>query len=75
MPTVETLRYMLQKLSWLGMTLVLTCNRILGGLARAHARGWGQPHPSLTLIFYKNFITCAKEINCFHILLLVNLST
>jgi len=24
--------------------------------------------PSLSLIFYENFITCAKEINCFRIL-------
>jgi len=29
----------------------------------------------LSLIFYKNFITWAKEINCFRILFLVNLST
>jgi len=29
--------------------------------------------PPLSLIFYKNFIICAKEINCFRILLLVNL--
>jgi len=31
--------------------------------------------PVLSLICYKNFITCAKEINCFRIRLLVNLST
>ena len=31
--------------------------------------------PPLSLISYKNFITCAKEINCFRMLLLVNLST
>jgi len=31
--------------------------------------------PPLSLIFYKNFTICAKEINCFRILLLVNLST
>ena len=31
--------------------------------------------PPLSLIFYKNFITLAKEINCFGILLLVYLST
>ena len=27
------------------------------------ARGWG--YPPLSLIFYENFITCAKQINCF----------
>ena len=25
-------------------------------------------NPPLSLIFYENFITCAKEINCFRIL-------
>jgi len=29
----------------------------------------------LSLIFYKNFITCTEEINCFRILFAVNLST
>jgi len=29
----------------------------------------------LKLIFYGNFITCSKEINCVRILLLVNLLT
>jgi len=31
--------------------------------------------PSLSLIFYKNFITFAKEINSLRILLLLNFST
>jgi len=25
-------------------------------------------NPPLSLIFYENFITCAKEVNCFRIL-------
>ena len=35
--------------------------------SRAYARGVGVKKP-LSLIFYKNVITCAKEINCFRIL-------
>jgi len=35
--------------------------------AKAYARGVGVKHP-LSLIFYKVFITCAKEIKCFRIL-------
>ena len=31
--------------------------------------GGGAKTPTLSLIFYKNFITCAKEITCFRILL------
>jgi len=31
--------------------------------------------PLLELDILKNFITCAKEINCFHILFLVKFST
>jgi len=34
---------------------------------------FGVNPPPLSLIFYKSFITCAKEISCFRILLLVNL--
>jgi len=39
-------------------------------LARSYARvgGLGLKSP-LSLKIYKTFITCAKEINCFHILL------
>jgi len=36
--------------------------------------GWAKTTP-LSLIFYKIVIACAKEIECFHILLLVNFST
>jgi len=32
---------------------------------RAYAKGG---YPLLSLIFNENFITCAKEINCFRIL-------
>ena len=34
---------------------------------RTQGGGWGLNLP-LSLIFYKSFITCAKGINCFHIL-------
>ena len=44
---------------------------MLGGASKG---GLGLKSP-LTLIFYKNFITCAKQINRFRIHLLVNLST
>ena len=40
---------------------------------RAHARG-GLGLTPLELDILQNFITCAKEINCFRILFLVNLS-
>jgi len=35
---------------------------------RAYAREIGVEILPLNLICYKNFITCAKEINCFRIL-------
>jgi len=38
-------------------------------------RGLGINPPPLSLTFYKNFISCVKEINCFAYFLLVNLST
>ena len=38
-------------------------------------RKGGGIEPALSLICYKNFINCAKEINCFRIFMLVNLST
>ena len=37
--------------------------------------GFGVKNPPLSLIFYKNFITCAKEIKCFAKFLFINLST
>ena len=37
-------------------------------LPRAYARGVGGVNPPFSLICYKNFITCEKEINCFRIL-------
>jgi len=36
-------------------------------LSRAYARGVGVKTP-IELEILKNFITCAKELNCFHIL-------
>ena len=36
--------------------------------ARSYARGHVGFNPSLSLIFYDKFITCAIEINCFRIL-------
>jgi len=44
-------------------------------VARAYAVGDFGVKPPLSLIFYKNVMTGAKEINYFRILLLVNLST
>jgi len=37
--------------------------------------GFGGLKPPLSLIFYKNFITCAKEIKCFAKFLFINLLT
>jgi len=34
------------------------------GVCKGVIWGW---NPPLSLIFYKNFITCAQEINCFRI--------
>jgi len=31
-------------------------------------KGFGIKPPPLNLIFYKNFVTCAKDINCFPII-------
>jgi len=36
--------------------------------ARAYARGGLGLNLPLSLIFYEDFITCTKEINCFRIL-------
>jgi len=41
----------------------------------ARVRKGDAVNPPLSWIFYKNFITYAKEINCFRIYLLGNLST
>ena len=35
---------------------------------RMQGRGFGVKTPPWVLIFYKNFINCAKEIDCFHII-------
>jgi len=43
-------------------------------LSRAYARRGVGVKNHLSLIFYKNLVTCAKEMNCFHVFLLVNLS-
>ena len=34
-----------------------------------YGRGGFGVNPPLCLVFYKSFITCAKEINCFRIIL------
>jgi len=38
------------------------------GLYKGVRKGLGAKHPLLSLIFYKNFITFAKKVNCFRIL-------
>jgi len=42
---------------------------------RTQGGGFGVKTPPFSLIFYKKFITCAKEINCFAYFLLIPLST
>jgi len=54
----------------LEMVLVQCCFRITGCFnSRAYARWEFGVNPPLSLIFYENFVTCAKEINCFRTLL------
>jgi len=53
------------KLSHL-MTILL-CFGFIVGQGRTQGRVLGL-NPSLNLIYYENFVTCAKETNCFRIL-------
>ena len=57
--------------SWAGWNTfagrICAAGRSLESLKGVRNGGWG--YTLLSLIFYKNFIACAMEINCFRILI------
>ena len=48
------------------LILELISIQVMYGQRRTQGEGFGVKSPS-SLVLYKNFITCAKEINCFRI--------